>query len=1045
MAAARNGIDAILRAYEPICVSRGRDYALEGRVTQLKETARGFTAVVTGEQRYRVRLGRATAKAEPVGDCSCPRYAAQGQCKHVAAVAWAIAARPTWAGTRARDELPTSLSEVYSAAKFFARLALYAKKPFKELEAYVPLGDWWWRYEGEENALLRKQLLAHVEEIDAVFVALRAFHARPLESSGGFARLYGRLADTYRERVENVRIRGPLPGPLDGRHPGFTFAYHAKRRVFEIRERSSPLLKAPLHLGLELPLGEPDRDLRFEDKALSTYETDAWEIFALRAMLEAMHARVDPAVQELAHDFDRPGWQRVLEHLSLEEVAPAQPREWTFCLESANGRPREYALSAFARASGGARGSKWKRQKFEALLNEPVALPIEQEIARCALFAPERGQNREAARFTLGTAHGHELLRLLARHPRVLVARPWRQPDPEADPPVRITAGLVTMSIGARRHGMFRPEFRVDGEPLQLRVGTIPGERSALFRHMESNGHIVSLEIPSALRPWFNTAAHLGRGLAFPSEAVSKLASATQPLVAAGLVELPRAALGEELPYQPEPALRVEWKTEGNDVHAVLEVMIRPHPSAPFVATGSGARTFTFEAEGKRAFVERDMRRELQIAGATVDAIDSPLLWDSGVGRTDTLHDVIELARWLERNPLGLPIEVKVGRAPAVHEMTQKGNLVARKIGAWLRIDGSFNVAGHKVTLGEMLEAARHAQRYLRVGSGVFLELSNAAMTKLKTLAIATTLAKPGPEMEGAAALHHGFGALLAQVSELFENVETTGFDLREYAERFERTRGARIRVPALENGKLRDYQREGVAWMLRLAGWAPGCVLADDMGLGKTVQTAAVLKARAKLGPALVVAPASVSSNWVAELARFMPSLRVRWFNEQRAAGLGDLGAGDVLVVSYGLLLRESAAFREVHWSTVVVDEAQYVKNIEARRSDAVRNLRRDFTIALTGTPLENHLGELFSIVDIAFPGLLGDEASFRGGRSCSGAHARACSRSCRHARRSRSTSSSVSRSDADTSHFATRSRSRSRSGRRGPRHSSTSRSSRR
>src|SRR5262249_8076057 len=155
-------------------------------------------------------------------------------------------------------------------------------------------------------------------------------------------------------------------------------------------------------------------------------------------------------------------------------------------------------------------------------------------------------------------------------------------------------------------------------------------------------------------------------------------------------------------------------------------------------------------------------------------------------------------------------------------------------------------------------------------------------------------------------------------------------------------------------------------------------CVLADDMGLGKTVQTAVVLKARARLGPALIVAPASVSSNWVMELARFMLSLKVHWYNADRAA-LDELGEGHVVVASYGLVQRQSALFGGKRWSTVVLDEAQYVKNIGAQRSDAVRSLERDFTIALTGTPLENHLGELFSIVDIAFPGLLGDEPAFR------------------------------------------------------------------
>ena len=125
------------------------------------------------------------------------------------------------------------------------------------------------------------------------------------------------------------------------------------------------------------------------------------------------------------------------------------------------------------------------------------------------------------------------------------------------------------------------------------------------------------------------------------------------------------------------------------------------------------------------------------------------------------------------------------------------------------------------------------------------------------------------------------------------------------------------------------------------------------------------------------MIAPASVTSNWVSELSRFVPSLAVRWYNADR--DLAKVGSGDVIVVSYGLLQRQSALFTSTKWSTVVLDEAQYVKNTGAQRSDAVRSLQRDFTIALTGTPLENHLGELYSIIDIAFPRILGDEEVFR------------------------------------------------------------------
>jgi SNF2 family DNA or RNA helicase len=183
--------------------------------------------------------------------------------------------------------------------------------------------------------------------------------------------------------------------------------------------------------------------------------------------------------------------------------------------------------------------------------------------------------------------------------------------------------------------------------------------------------------------------------------------------------------------------------------------------------------------------------------------------------------------------------------------------------------------------------------------------------------------------------------------------------------------------TPQLEAGSLRDYQREGASWMLHLAEWAPGCVLADDMGLGKTVQTAAILLARAKLGPSIVVAPASVTFNWAAELARFAPSLNVRNLYQEPELDWAALQAGEVVVASYGMLMRVQHAHTTA-FATTVLDEAQYLKNRLTKRAIAIAKLQRGFTIALSGTPIENHLGELWSIFSLVFPGLLGSAKAF-------------------------------------------------------------------
>ncbi|MBA3454038.1 MAG: DEAD/DEAH box helicase, partial [Deltaproteobacteria bacterium] len=182
-------------------------------------------------------------------------------------------------------------------------------------------------------------------------------------------------------------------------------------------------------------------------------------------------------------------------------------------------------------------------------------------------------------------------------------------------------------------------------------------------------------------------------------------------------------------------------------------------------------------------------------------------------------------------------------------------------------------------------------------------------------------------------------------------------------------------------DGILRDYQAEGYAWLTRVAAWGAGACLADDMGLGKTVQAIAVLLDRAKQGPALVLAPTSVTYNWVDELSRFAPGLRpiVLADAADRTACLAKLKPNDVLIASYGLLVRDGAALAACSFATLVVDEAQALKNPNTLRAKAARRLDAQFRIALSGTPLENHLGELWSLFAIVFPGLLGSWEQFR------------------------------------------------------------------
>ncbi len=190
------------------------------------------------------------------------------------------------------------------------------------------------------------------------------------------------------------------------------------------------------------------------------------------------------------------------------------------------------------------------------------------------------------------------------------------------------------------------------------------------------------------------------------------------------------------------------------------------------------------------------------------------------------------------------------------------------------------------------------------------------------------------------------------------------------------------IPAPAGLRAELRDYQRHGLTWLADLTGLGLGACLADDMGLGKTVTLIALHLHRLEQAisggaPTLVVCPASLLGNWEAEIQRFAPGVPVRRFHGTKRE-LGGLDSGFVLT-TYGTMRRDHAALAEVPWDLVVADEAQHVKN---SRSSTARNLRlipSRARVALTGTPVENDLTELWSILDWAIPGLLGSRQAFR------------------------------------------------------------------
>ncbi len=219
-----------------------------------------------------------------------------------------------------------------------------------------------------------------------------------------------------------------------------------------------------------------------------------------------------------------------------------------------------------------------------------------------------------------------------------------------------------------------------------------------------------------------------------------------------------------------------------------------------------------------------------------------------------------------------------------------------------------------------------------------------------------------------------------------FKGVRATGW----VADLFERMTGKRdfeeLPPPRGFCGTLRPYQIRGYAWLAFLHQWGLGACLADDMGLGKTIQTLALVQHAWEQGnrqPVLLVCPMSVVGNWQKEAARFTPELPVlvhHGVKRTRGEAFKELASQYALVISsYALLYRDFEVLKEVDWAGVVLDEAQNIKNPQAKQSQAARGLPARFRIALTGTPVENHVGDLWSIMEFLNPGLLGSQAQFK------------------------------------------------------------------
>jgi SNF2 family DNA or RNA helicase len=284
------------------------------------------------------------------------------------------------------------------------------------------------------------------------------------------------------------------------------------------------------------------------------------------------------------------------------------------------------------------------------------------------------------------------------------------------------------------------------------------------------------------------------------------------------------------------------------------------------------------------------------------------------------------------------------------------------------------------IDLKTLLERVRESHsRFIPIGKGQFLALTQEFRTRLEELIQFSDFSSKGSSGQADEVRVHPLAALA--LDDLTRQAKTTSDEgWQKQLARIEYVQNFVPEVPSTLQAELRDYQVDGFVWMARLAHLGMGACLADDMGLGKTLQSLALILSRAQDGATLVIAPTSVCMNWEQEVLRFAPTLSICTLNgvDNRQEVIAALGKRDILITSYTLLQQEVELLEGVAWQTVVLDEAQSIKNAATKRSKAAMRLKAKYRLITTGTPIENHLGELWNLFHFINPGLLGTFKQF-------------------------------------------------------------------
>ncbi|QNE22812.1 helicase [Kribbella qitaiheensis] len=555
----------------------------------------------------------------------------------------------------------------------------------------------------------------------------------------------------------------------------------------------------------------------------------------------------------------------------------------------------------------------------------------------------------DVAEFCLDVTQDEATSSLLVR-PVIRVDREQQDPQPDVVP---------VEFIGAEGHGLVwvdRPDLSASADPDELRFRLARFTRSVPAELQQLTLAGQELRIPPT------------DGARFRAEYYPKLRQVAAVISSDGSFTPPTIS-GPELSlradYGADHVLDLSWSW----VYQVDDLQLQ----VPLALVPSGDDSYRDLDQEREILAGLDLRQEL-LTGPTLRGLETVRFSTELLPQLTALPevDVVVSGTPVDYREAGDSLSIGVSTSAPAGETD------------WFDLGITITVEGQKVPFVDLFRALTAGESYVLLASGAYFSLEKPELQALRTLIEEARALQDSPSGD------LKISRFQVGLWDELEALGVVGRQAKAWKQQLTALRSVgstdQTELPAMIDASLRPYQLEGFRWLAFLWKFGLGGILADDMGLGKTLQTLALIahtkETGADLAPFLIVAPTSVVSNWPSEAARFAPGMKVVSIADtlrRRGQTLDEvIGDADVVVTSYTLLRLDIDAYADRSWAGLILDEAQFTKNHQSKVYQCCRRLPAPFKLAITGTPMENNLMELWSLLSITSPGLFPSPTRF-------------------------------------------------------------------